>query len=309
MLPADGRGKRRTVFRSEVPSEAWAAVTTSPSPDGTGGAEPAPAAAPADRSRFALVHPSGLLAPRADGLTRGIAARLDGRAPALGALGVGVGGFVVLLAVLVGLGALVTGPLDGSLGPADLDANRWLAEHRSPLWDDLTAWGSGLANTPVVVGVGSLVASVLLVRRWAQGTVALAAALFTEVSVFLTTVLLVPRDRPEVPKLDVVPPTSSFPSGHTAASLALYGTLAVIAAARLPAGWRRRAAVAVAALVPLVVGFSRLYRGMHHPSDVVAGILLGLGALAVGVLAARVALLLARERADESAPRRARQVP
>jgi undecaprenyl-diphosphatase len=156
--------------------------------------------------------------------------------------------------------------------------------------------GSGLANTPVVILVGSVVASVLLVKRWAQGTVALAAALFTEVGVFLTTVLLVPRDRPDVPKLDAVPPTSSFPSGHTAASIALYGTLAVIAAALLPTGWLRRVVVAIVALVPVAVGFSRLYRGMHHPSDVLAGVLLGLGALVVGVVAARVALLLARER-------------
>jgi undecaprenyl-diphosphatase len=214
----------------------------------------------------------------------------------VGAVAVGAAGYAALLAVLVPLGLLLTGPLEGSLGAADLDVNRWFVEHRTPALDTLTSWGSGLANTPVVILVGSLVASVLLIKRWAQGTVALAAALFTEVSVFLTTVVLVPRDRPDVPKLDQVPPTSSFPSGHTAASIALYGMLAVIACALVRTRFLQWVAIAVGALVPVAVGFSRMYRGMHHPSDVVAGVLLGLGALLVGVLAARVALLLARAR-------------
>lgn len=76
-------------------------------------------------------------------------------------------------------------------------------------------------------------------------------------------------------RLDVAPPTSSFPSGHTAAAFALYGCIAILVLGI----YGRRPATRVAAVVlfclPVVVGLSRPYRGMHYPSDVLAGALAG----------------------------------
>ena len=73
----------------------------------------------------------------------------------------------------------------------------------------------------------------------------------------------------------MAPPTSSFPSGHTAAAIALYGCLAVL----LMWVYGRRPATRVAAVVlfciPVVVGLSRLHRGMHYPSDILVGALGG----------------------------------
>jgi membrane-associated phospholipid phosphatase len=75
---------------------------------------------------------------------------------------------------------------------------------------------------------------------------------------------------------DAAPPTSSFPSGHTAAATTLYGGLAVIARTAARTGWLRLLATALAVLVPAAVGISRLYRGMHNPTDVLAGALLAI---------------------------------
>jgi undecaprenyl-diphosphatase len=99
--------------------------------------------------------------------------------------------------------------------------------------------------------------------------------------VFVTTTLFVDRARPPVHRLDTAPPTSSFPSGHTAAAIVLYIGLIIV----VHRVWRRNAATigvaVVLALVPVVVGLSRLSRGMHHPTDVIAGALLGTVALLV----------------------------
>ncbi|MDX3540273.1 diacylglycerol kinase family protein [Streptomyces sp. MB09-01] len=76
------------------------------------------------------------------------------------------------------------------------------------------------------------------------------------------------------------PPTSSFPSGHVGASVALYGGLATLVWNRVRGPWRYVAA-AVLVLVPPVVGLSRMYRGMHHPSDVAGGLVNGVATLLV----------------------------
>ena len=88
--------------------------------------------------------------------------------------------------------------------------------------------------------------------------------------------MLVDRKRPPVPHLDQAPPTSSFPSGHTAASIVLWGALAVLANERARSALVRNLFLVLAFVMPLLVASSRLYRGMHFLTDVLGGVLLGL---------------------------------
>jgi membrane-associated phospholipid phosphatase len=99
--------------------------------------------------------------------------------------------------------------------------------------------------------------------------------------------MLVDRARPPIPQLDVAPPTSSFPSGHTAATIALTCGVA-LCLARTRSGHRLRAlAWFLAVAMPAFVLLSRLYRGMHWPTDVAASVLYAL----VWVLLLRAILL------------------
>lgn len=189
---------------------------------------------------------------------------------------------LVLAAVMFALGWLITRPLAHVWPLANEDTvDRTLAAHRDAILNTLTSLLSTVADTPCTVLLAAIAffgARWIFHHWWASGFIALALAV--EVSVFLLTTLLVHRARPAAFELDHSPPTSSFPSGHTAAAVVLYGAVAwlIFRKTARRASW-------LLLLMPVAVGFARLYRGMHHPSDVLAGCLLGACALLVGARA------------------------
>jgi membrane-associated phospholipid phosphatase len=87
------------------------------------------------------------------------------------------------------------------------------------------------------------------------------------------------RPRPKVPHLGSTPSTYSFPSGHAAATLVLYGGLALIVTGRTRHLAARAVTWTLAVVFPLWVAFSRVSRGQHHLTDVIAGLALGAGVL------------------------------
>jgi membrane-associated phospholipid phosphatase len=88
-----------------------------------------------------------------------------------------------------------------------------------------------------------------------------------------------------VPRLEDLPVDASYPSGHTAASVAVYGGLVLLLTTRITSARRRLLAWVGAILIAVFVAMSRMYRGMHHPIDAAGGVLVGLAAIAVVVFA------------------------
>jgi undecaprenyl-diphosphatase len=214
-----------------------------------------------------------------------------------------VGGGVILLVIWTALGFVVTGPLSTSVADADRRLSRWIADRRTPTWDTWSHYGSMLSETVVKILLVAVVggAMIRVWRRWHDG-VFLAVVVIFEASVFAVSSLIVDRERPPIEQLDAIPVSGSFPSGHTAAAVAFYLGLYVVARWHTSDRAVRVVLLVVGLVVPIIVASSRVYRGMHHVSDVVAGYGLGLASLVV-VNAAFVAGVaeLAR-RSDETAP-------
>jgi undecaprenyl-diphosphatase len=187
--------------------------------------------------------------------------------------------FVVMTGLVAGLGLLLVHEL-GGVRAFDDDVARWFARHRTDTWDHLTWGGSFIADANVKIPATVILcgAFVFFWRRWTEPAL-LAGALVLEVGIFTLSSFVVDRPRPPIAHLDPIPPTGAFPSGHSAAAVAFYGAIAIIVCWHTRNRLARAIAVGAAIVVPLVVATSRMYRGMHHLSDVVVGLVIGIVSL------------------------------
>lgn len=210
-------------------------------------------------------------------------------------------GWVVMASVLIGLGLLLVAELlPEGVGAWDRSISTWFVAQRTDALNSATAFGSMLGSTFVVIGIAVVVGIALAIgRRW-QAIGFLAAGLFIEVCSFLAATVAVSRPRPSVPQLDVAPPTSSFPSGHTAAALVLYASIAIIVWTLTDSRVLRALFWALAVIVPIFVAMSRLYRGMHHATDVLGSVVLAVGSLLCAIVVARVSTAATAMRSEHA---------
>jgi undecaprenyl-diphosphatase len=180
--------------------------------------------------------------------------------------------------------------LEGETLPYDRTLELWL--HRFDV-GPLTLLMRGLTDLASVPGLAILSAAVALFllwqRRWRLAGVWVGLAAGTGLLVTALK-LFFARTRPDLFRVLALPHSFSFPSGHATGSSALFGTLALMVAQVRPA-WTGRVSV-LAGLIILGVGASRIYLGVHWPTDVLAGYLLGSllalnAAVAMGRLAPR----------------------
>ena len=184
---------------------------------------------------------------------------------------------VCLVALMVGLGYLVTEVLPSTaIGKWDAEVPSRLVEYRQQEGVSESKIITMLSATPTIIALTALAAAVFRWKfgRWRESLLVIYAVV-GETAIFMATTLFIDRPRPSVPQLDTAPPTSSFPSGHTAAAVCFYGSVAAIILWHSRHRWINVVAVVVCAAVPLLIAGSRVYRGMHYPTDVLVGVLLG----------------------------------
>lgn len=152
--------------------------------------------------------------------------------------------------------------------PARLIGPSWLGEAAR----DLTALGSA----PVLLLIIAVVAVTLAFCRMYHAMWLVLAASITGQMVSQALKFAFQRERPSiVPHLTEVS-TSGFPSGHAMASAIVYLTLAAILM-RLAQPWRLKLHIlAIGVLLTFIVGVSRIFLGVHYPTDVLSGWAAGL---------------------------------
>jgi len=247
-------------------------------------------------------HPAPALVARPGGAAERFAGALGSHHPAL-VFGLAMlGGFLLLAAASILLALLIVDVIvSGSgLGLAGTDEsfNVTLAHERTGTLTTISEIGSQVGGAPVLpilVGVIGLACAAL--GHWRIAAFAV-FVLVAESATYRLTSLLVPRDRPSVHRLEDLPVDASYPSGHTAASVAVYSGLVLLLTTRFTSSLSRALAWTGAILLTTFVALSRMYQGMHHPLDVIGGVLVGIGAILAVLFACRAAGAAAESRSN-----------
>ena len=184
-----------------------------------------------------------------------------------------------ILVAVVGVGAfawMAAHVQRGATQAFDVGVLQWLGAHRSPFVDEamleITFLGTGLVVL-VIVGVAALF--LYLTQHRDSAWLLLAS---TAGGIILNNILKLgfARPRPTVLEWQAHAVSSSFPSGHAMSAAVVYGTVAYLAARLQRRRWARVTTMLVAAVMIFLICLSRLYLGVHYPSDVIAGVFVGL---------------------------------
>lgn len=164
----------------------------------------------------------------------------------------------------------------GSTQPFDDAIMHWIGAHQTPglqaLMLEVTSLGTG-----TVVGMIVLIASMFLWLNHHRHS-ALLLIVATLGGLVLDNLLKIGfnRPRPQIFEWGTHASSSSFPSGHAMSSVIVYGTVAYLAARLQRNIHARLLTFVVAAIIVVMISVSRVYLGVHYPSDILAGFLIGI---------------------------------
>ncbi len=163
--------------------------------------------------------------------------------------------------------------------PGDEVALRGIQGWQSPGLTAVFRTVSYLGWVPVAISAAALTGGLLFLNRQR------ADALLLVLAVMPTALIpalksLIGRPRPDYAIIDSVPSSLGFPSGHATFAMLLGGILIYLVGSGVRNPLARRGLVGGLVLLIALVGVSRVYLGVHWPSDVIGGYLYGVAALA-----------------------------
>jgi undecaprenyl-diphosphatase len=214
-----------------------------------------------------------------------------------------VGIVLIVGVVLAVIGTLAFAELgqfvqQGGTQVYDVAILQWLGQHHTKLLTaaavELTYLGTGTVVL-MIVGVSALF---LWHTEHKHSAVLLLAAVAGNILLNGVLKLVFHRARPDVFVWQTTAVSSSFPSGHAMSATVCYGTVAYLVSRLQKHRSSRIATLTSAVLLILLICATRLYLGVHYPSDVVAGIVVGLAWSGFCMAVFEASLVLARRRAS-----------
>jgi undecaprenyl-diphosphatase len=209
-------------------------------------------------------------------------------------------GVLVAIAGTIGFAALAEVVREGYTQQFDTAVLRWLGAHHTPtlttIMTEVTPLGTGIV---VLTVVGVTTAFLWHTEHKHSARMLLAA---TAGNILLNNVLKLffDRARPSVFEWGTHAASSSFPSGHAMSATVVYGTVAYLLARLQKHGWARAITLTLAVIMIVLICLTRLYLGVHYPSDVLGGIIFGLAWSGFCMATLEASLALARRRAPAS---------
>ncbi len=189
--------------------------------------------------------------------------------------------FAIAIAASIGFVVLAAFVRTGDLDRVDVAVE--LAVHRlDSRVCDVVMMAATLVGTSFVVYPAVAIAAALAVHRSRRALAAVLVldTIVVQVADFILK-LVFSRARPRLFEKVALPGDYSFPSGHAMAAMGVYGVVAAVLIALYPRA--RRVVIVAAILLIALIGFSRIYLGVHWPFDVVGGFLGGVPPLVVSV--------------------------
>ena len=183
----------------------------------------------------------------------------------------------IVLVCFVAAAWLTSEVLSGDTHAWDNRVLRWFQARPLAQFDEPLSWFSQLGDVPVLVGIVAVSAVVLFWRKKSDAGWFLLVSVIGAEIIDITIKNTVDRPRPGADPALFDWHAGSFPSAHAQMSLAVYLTLALVAGRFVSTRGARAGLIAGALVLAILLGLSRLYLGLHYPSDVLAGWAIGLG--------------------------------
>jgi undecaprenyl-diphosphatase len=213
-----------------------------------------------------------------------------------------VGIFLVVGVVIAVAGTLAFAELgehvrSGGTQKFDVAILQWFGAHHTALLTaaavELTYLGTGTVVL-MIVGVAALF---LWHTEHKHSARLLLAAVAGNILLNGALKFVFHRPRPDVFAWQTVAVSSSFPSGHAMSATVCYGTVAYLVARLQKHHWSRALTLGGAVILIFLICVTRLYLGVHYPSDVLAGMLVGLAWASFCMATLEASLVIARRRA------------
>ncbi|MEM8778236.1 MAG: phosphatase PAP2 family protein [Cyanobacteria bacterium P01_G01_bin.49] len=186
---------------------------------------------------------------------------------------VGVGGLVLCLLLSFLIVQLSEEVLEKEAFAFDKSFLLWLYQFANPTLDQIMISITQLGNTDVVIIVAVITFSLLWRKHYHQEAKLFLLACLGTLIISTGMKVFFAKPRPQLWTHLITTSSFSFPSGHALVSIVLYGFIAYLVSSHYPKF--SRLIYYFAAIIISLIGLSRLYLGVHWPTDIIAGYSVG----------------------------------